>query len=208
MDAVILTLKGLNSLPDTIHALDLFGMYGLWNTKDFAPLCTSLEMWEIQPCTARWADRLIAQAKVSVGDSIAYVTSPKAANRKFNFIVSDNPVAGVYGPGYCEHFEIIPAVFTRLKLPGVLVLNVVTNTLNIISRQGMTAEEVAEWMQRRSRFYTVQDSTTLRPNFLTNFYSSRAASSGLRVDSCFFIPRNESVGFLALVCSGTDLPAN
>ena len=94
MDMVILTLKVYNIFPKPLIALDLFGMYGLWVTVDYAPYCDYLEMWEINPKYAKFAHRFLPKAVVNVGDSIKVVKAGQLQRRDYNFIVIDNPMGG------------------------------------------------------------------------------------------------------------------
>lgn len=44
---ILLILRHYDILPSPMIALEVFGMHGLWATKDYAHYCDYLELWEI-----------------------------------------------------------------------------------------------------------------------------------------------------------------
>jgi hypothetical protein len=68
MQLLISTLDSRGYLPEKIIAVELFGMHGLWITKDYANICSYLELYEINPTYANFAKKFIRNAKVITGD--------------------------------------------------------------------------------------------------------------------------------------------
>lgn len=110
MQIQINTLRCHGYLPRRIIAVELFGMHGLWITKDYADICAYLELWEINHVYAAFAKKFIKNAVVVEGDSIHAVLDKKLMKDRYNFIVSDNPLVSPYGDNYFEHFNLFPAV--------------------------------------------------------------------------------------------------
>jgi len=198
LDTVISILKSKNLLPHSIRALEPFGMYGLWVTKDYADLCESLEFWELDPTYAKFAKAVLRSSRVSVntGDSIeackiAYKNAP------FNFIVIDNP-ARSFGP-YCEHFDLWPNILKYADSQCSIILNVCVAPQDYCAK--FSEEPMPkEWKLRRKHFYgshVDEESSQLEVNDAIKFYH-QSLPNGFVVRETFFIPRNEMIGFLVL----------
>ena len=85
MQVQIDTLKFYDYLPRRIVAVELFGMHGLWITKDYAPQCAYLEFYEINHVYAMFAKKFIRNATVVEGDSIRAVLGKEAKERQIQF---------------------------------------------------------------------------------------------------------------------------
>ncbi len=118
MQIQINTLRYCGYLPQQIIAIELFGMHGLWITKDYADICTYLELYEINHIYARFAKNFIKNAVVVEGDSIQAVMQKKLRRDRYNFIVSDNPMGAPYGDNYYEHFDLFPTILDYVDDAG------------------------------------------------------------------------------------------
>lgn len=93
MQSVLLQLKLKKILPDKINALEMFGMHGLWHTRDYVNHVGHLDIFEIDPEYHRLSKKALAGYPVSFycDDSIKYIS---ATDKKYNFIVADIPFGG------------------------------------------------------------------------------------------------------------------
>jgi hypothetical protein len=119
----LLRLKGL--LPDPLVALDLFGKAGVMKTLEYAPFADSIEFYEVYGPFAEHARSILpAKTTVRVADSIAAVRNGTTLRTSYSFVLMDNPI-GPFGDGYCENFDLFPAIFDRLADRSVIVCNAV-----------------------------------------------------------------------------------
>jgi hypothetical protein len=182
-------LRADDMLPERLIALELFGMHGLWHTRDYVRHCASLELYEINPIYAAYAARTLPNTEVVVGDSIAAVKAGTLKKLKYNFIVADNPFRAPFGDGYAEHFDLFPEVLDKLD-SGVLIVN-------FIGRRGDFAEE---HVRRRRAFYG-----TVRPSVeeAVGVYRARARDAGLEIPRYNYTFRDIDIGYLAFRCQRT-----
>jgi hypothetical protein len=184
----ILEVEGF--APKAMRGLDLFGKYGLWMIRDYLHRCESLDLWEINPNYARLARRLGSKVKVFCGDSIAAVRSNDPRLGKYNLIVADTP-AGPFGPNYCEHFDLLPTLFTYLEPDGgLLILNFLAKL-----RADLDKETARLHTHRRTQFY---GRDTLTPRRAMRTYERYAKDAGLDLACYCIVPRNAVVNYLGL----------
>jgi len=124
MEAAVRLLHLRRLLPDPLIALDLFGKMGVMKTLEYAPFAQSIEFYEVYSPFAAYARRILPADRVTVhvADSIAAVRSRTTLRSDYSFVVMDNPV-DVYGDGYCENFDLFPAIFDLLAPRSALVFN-------------------------------------------------------------------------------------
>jgi hypothetical protein len=184
MDVLIGQLSVHGYLPGRLDALELFGMHGLWHTRDYFPFCGALEFYEIDPLYAAYARKTLAGSRVHVKDSILTVREGRLDQRKYNFIVIDNP-ATPFGNGYIEHFDLFPHVLNYID-EGVL-------TLNFLHDPPVLSEEHSK---RRQEFYGIA-----LPGLkeALNIYRNHFNGAGLTVEESFYVPRNRHLGYLSFV---------
>jgi hypothetical protein len=117
-----LRLKGL--LPEPLVALDLFGKAGVMKTLEYLPFVQSVEFYEIYEPFAAAARRILPPDKVTVRstDSVFAVRSGATLLQQYSFVLMDNPPC-CFGNGYCENFDLFPAIFDRLADRSVIVCN-------------------------------------------------------------------------------------
>ncbi|MEW6668913.1 MAG: hypothetical protein AB1512_27200 [Thermodesulfobacteriota bacterium] len=177
-------------LPQPIIALELFGMHGLWHTVDYAPACSYLELYEINSVYAKFAKRFIPDAVVIEADSIDAVLNRKLRREKYNFILSDNPMAAPYGHDYFEHFSLFPQIGGYVENGGILLLNFIYNPAGL-SR---------EHMEKRESFYGTPSPSI---NEAVDVYGGFLAEKGRTIVDSLCLPRNDRMAYLALILKGT-----
>lgn len=185
MTALARTLQVYGALSSQHHALELFGMHGLWHTRDYVSLCASLELYEIDPAYAAYAQRTLPNTTARVMDSIAAVKEGKLLRNNYDLIVIDNPYGNIYGNDYAEHFDFFPSILRYIK-NGVLVLN-------FLHGSAQYSEKHAE---RRVAFYG-----KLRPTVdeAVSVYKRYVEEAGLALDRPVLMYRNATVAYLAFV---------
>jgi hypothetical protein len=186
MTQLLGSLRAREMLPTEMTALELFGMHGLWHTRDYAPHCRSLEFYEIDPVFAAYAARGLPNAEVVVGDSIQAVRSGTLKRDKYTFIVLDNPSQSPYGDGYIEHFDLFPQILRYID-DGVLVLNFLLGVHDFSDEQA----------RRRKELYG-----TVRPSVdgAAAVYERHFREAQLDVPTFTYTSRNAGNGYLAFVC--------
>lgn len=209
MDIVVLTLQIHKLLPKPLIALDLFGMHGLWVTCDYAHLCDYLELWEIEPIYAKFARKFIPKAVVKIGDSIKAVKEKRLLRENYNFIVIDNPIWSPYGPGYCEHFDLFPDVFSYLGKSGVLVINVILD-IGLYTSALSKKQIPQKWIDRRKEFYGIskdKEVVELDPEKMVDIYKDKVSKEDFIITNNFFVPRNPSIGHLVIAVERSNKKA-
>jgi len=184
---LISILEAHDYLPREVIAADLFGRAALWTTKDYANICSYLEVYEIDPVQAGYARRVLPSAVVIVGDSIKAVQNRKLRKNKYNFIASDNPLASPYGGNYYEHFDIFPKVGDYID-EGILKLSFcqdIEKSKNPLSR---------EHLGKREEFYGKANPSL---DEAVASYQKRLPRS--QIFDYVFVPSNPLWGSLALV---------
>ena len=121
MQCVLLQLGSKGRLPAELDAVELFGMHGLWHTKDYIARVKHLEFFEIDKGYLELAKKSLATFPVTFhhADSIAWL---HGRPRTFNFVVADIPYSG---PFYADNG--LPAFLDDLlhicAPGGVIVFN-------------------------------------------------------------------------------------
>jgi hypothetical protein len=187
MQVQINTLRCYGYLPRRIIAVELFGMHGLWMTKDYADICAYLEMWEIDQVFAAAAKKFIKNAVVVNGNSIRAVLDKKLMLEKYNFIISDNPIGAPYGDNYCEHFDLFPIVLDYVDDGGgIIQLSFIHNPTSL-SRSHMMMREA---------FYGKANPSIAEAS---EIYGQLVVNGGRILKDILFVPRNDRMAFLTLV---------
>ena len=172
-------------LPAKLTALELFGMHGLWHTRDYVKRCEYLEFYEVNPYYAAFASRTLPNTNVVVADSIDAVKGGKLKKEKYNFIVIDNPYTGVYGNGYTEHFDLFPAVLNYID-NGILILNFIPVDPGFKSEQAL----------RREKFYGKAEPTI---DEAVAVYMKHFAAAQLQCTRHFYTFRSKGLGYLTFI---------
>jgi hypothetical protein len=185
MELLISTLSARGYLPSEIRALELFGMCGLWITKDYADICSYLELYEINPVYAMYAHKFIPNATVVNSDSIKALRERRLRKQSYTYIVSDNPIRCPFGNGYCEHFDLFPEIVSYID-GGILQLSFLHN----IEGLGLSTNQ----LQRREEFYGRVD-----PSVIQAVHTYERLMPKTTILDFVFLPRNSAGSFLAFV---------
>lgn len=142
MDQVILQLKLRRLLPKECHALEMFGMHGLWHTMDYIKDMKSLDFFELDSTWCTFAKRNLSQYNVKIfnQDSIVYL---KNTHNKYNFIVCDIP----YSTSFYD-LKGMPLFWSDLinasKEEAIIIINIHNTYLSKQSLQSMMVNYKAE----------------------------------------------------------------
>jgi hypothetical protein len=185
MTQLLETLHAYGELPQQVVALELFGMHGLWHTRDYVARCAALDLYEINSTYAEYAARTLPRTRVINADSIQDVKAGALPRPSYNFIVCDNPVQAPFGPGYVEHFDLFPELLASMD-DGVLVLNFMHPDVDF-------PEEHA---RRRAEFYGKVDPSV---DEAVDVYRRYADADGLRIRRHVYTFRNDTMGYLSLI---------
>jgi hypothetical protein len=193
MEMQINLLNAYSYLQKPIIALELFGMHGLWHTIDYASICSYLELYELNHVYAIFAKKFIKNAMVVEADSINVVLNNKLKKKKYNFIVSDNPLGSPFGNNYFEHFDLFPEIIDYVEDEGVLSLNFIYNDLYSLSKQHS---------EKRTEFYG-NGNPSIRE--AVDVYKGLFMKRGKAVVDFLFLPRNKHIGYLSLIVKGGEV---
>lgn len=93
MHSVLLQLRAKDNLPANMIAIELFGMHGLWHTRDYIQHVSHLDIFEINPKYHALSKRALSDYPVHyhLADSIAYISS---TDKRYNLVVADIPFGG------------------------------------------------------------------------------------------------------------------
>ncbi len=123
---LLLTLKKL--LPKKIAAIELFGMHGLWHTKDYIRHVQSLDLFELDPKYHQLSKKVFRKFPVQYfnEDSIKYIS---ITDKKYDLVIADIPAGGNF---YAANG--MPAFWNdlvRVTLPGgILIFNMHSDKLS------------------------------------------------------------------------------
>lgn len=161
--------------------LDLFCGDGNSVTRQFAPLCRHLFGIDHDPAHRPSYCRNLGDADGGflAADCVELIRHLEdeenpIAGTVFNLVGADSP-QGLYGNGYCEHFDFIWELPRLLARPGFLLFNVNVQpfvptpeaTNNVI--ESMKPEDFEVWMERREMFYG-RNPCKIGLNWMISFY--------------------------------------
>ena len=188
MDIALLWLKTNKYLPQRLVAVEPFGMHGLWHIRDYAGLCESNEIFEIERDYYNYLVKSFPRFSCRMEDSIKAFQDRTLQRDKYNFIVIDNPYGEIYGDNYCEHFDLFEPTLGYLDNEAVLILNLVLES-------GFDAAV----NRRREEFY---GKAVMAPREALEFYRDQIeGKTAHTVRDMVFIPRNETIGYLVFAIS-------
>jgi hypothetical protein len=199
-DATLATLRLHGLLPSPLVALETFGKFGLRKTLDYIGLCESLDFYEVVPGFARLARHFLPPvARIHCEDTIVAIREGRLPRRDYNFVMIDNGF-GIFGPGYCEHFDLFPHLYGYLAPVAVIVANVL-----LVHR--VVDDDPAVVARRRSFFGASSDAEAMAPPFglVVDAYRRRLPNSK-EIQQAMAVPHpvnparpDEEVYFLVLV---------
>lgn len=93
MQSLILQLELKNLLPKNMKAIEVFGMHGLWHTKDYIHLVDELDIFEINKKYHDLSKKNLKKFKVNyfLQDSIKFIAETE---NKYDLVVADIPFGG------------------------------------------------------------------------------------------------------------------
>ncbi len=159
MQSIIMQLQVKKLIPENIQAIELFGMHGLWHTKDYIGLVKHLDIFEIDPKYQAYSKKALKNYPVDFfqEDSIAFV---KATDKKYNWIVSDSPYSG---PFYGK--DGLPLFFDDMircaSEKAVIIMNIHSEYLaDFIALQTKIHERIDNRKVKDLFFYTRNEQIT------------------------------------------------
>lgn len=187
MDITIDTLRSFNSLPKNLNALEVFGMYGLWHTRDYFPLCNQLEIYEWDKTYYTLLKMQYPKSVCVHADSVMAINEHKLKRNLYNFIVVDNPIGEKYGNNYFEHFNFFENMIRYTDNNGVIVLNFILSETHHINSESREA---------RKAFYGKEFPSI---NEAIDAYQKKIVTVGRTLKSWHYIPRNNKIGYICLL---------
>ncbi len=199
MQQALLLLEAEDLLPRKVIALELFARSGLFTVAEYHHLVEWLEMYEIDPLSARCGKIFFRKAKVLTTDSIQAVRLGNLLRDDYNFIVIDNPDIPLYCDSkYCEHFDLFPYLVDRVADYAVFMMNVVLSIEPVKAKY--PGLDIARWLRRRSHFYGIEVEQVRRftPSRMVDLYRTLFAQYGAVKYATIILRRHTEIGFLIL----------
>lgn len=187
------------------RVLDPFAGSGINMSHSYLDRVTHAHLCDIDRDYTRLADKLAPNVTSIHGDSFRMLNEGDPRLCKYDLIVLDNNLGGVYYD-YCEHFDAIPAVFRHFDRDAphaVLALNFITDPEKMNRDPRFATPSFEQQMQRRAEFY----GTTARritPAAGAAAYARYAAGAGWEVAGHALAPRAEFFHFLLLFLRPAD----
>jgi hypothetical protein len=184
MQRVFRGLEQRGIVPNTVSALEVFGMTGKYHTLDYAERVKSLEVWEIDPELEDALHRNLPGANVLIVDSYAYA---QICKDRFGMIVVDNPLS-MHG-SHCEHFDLFPHIFRLAEPGGLLVVNVIPRSTQRASKRFPYLFDETQ-LAARSAFYTTDTPEDIAEAEIVLTYHRLARDVGREIEWSFWIRRH------------------
>lgn len=179
--------------------LDPFAGAGINMSHSYLERAREAHLCDIDEDYARLAGKLAPNVTAIHGDSFRMINEGDARLGKYDMIVLDNNLGGVYH-GFCEHFDAMPAVFRYLDASAdhtVLALNFITDPEMMNSDERFQTDSFEEQLARRAAFYGT-DTTRLPIEVGVRAYDREARKEGWKVVGHALAPRAEFFHFLLL----------
>ena len=151
-----LQYKGYWNSGSDKKALEMFGMFGLWHTRDYIKQVGQIDFFEIDEKIIHYAKKALKE-KVNFycADSIKYIGETK---KKYNLVVADTPYC--FTDGFDPNTGIPPFMkdmLCTMSSGGVIIMNLHTEYLHmhhdIYSQiKNMTEREI------KDLFYVIRNS--------------------------------------------------
>ncbi len=166
--------------------LEAFANTGEHQAPAYYKYASYFEAWEIDGLLKETLQKNLPKAVIKITDSIKEMQNTQS---KFDVIVLDAHM-GLFGNGYCEHFDIIPHVFRVVENEFVLILNVMPNAEEKWRKRyaGLFGEE---HLARRKDFYgDALDVNSCSYEDFIAFYKSYFLRNGFTITDYFFHQRH------------------
>lgn len=188
--------------------LDPFAGSGINMSHSYLDRVHSAHLCDIDENYARLAGKLADNVTAIHGDSFRMLNEGDPRLGKYDMIVLDNNLGGVYYD-YCEHFDAMPAVFTHFDANApyvVLALNFITDPDLMNADPRFATPSFEQQMARRAAFYGT-DARRITPAIGAAAYAREALKEGWQVVDHALAPRAEFFHFLLLFMRRADAPA-
>ena len=129
MEQVIQYLRYSRLLPSKgCSALEMFGMFGLWHTKDYVKAVEHIDFFEIDKKIMKYAKKSFRKENVDFhcADSIQYI---KNTNKKYDLVIADEPDCLDLYEKETGLPIFLKYMFRVSKENGILIFNIRTGCL-------------------------------------------------------------------------------
>lgn len=157
MQNIFLQLSLKKLLPDKLIAIELFGMHGLWHTKDYIRHVQSLDLFELDQKYHRLSKKVFKGFPVTYfnEDSISYIA---ATDKRYNLVVADIPAGGdFYLP---DGMPVFWKDLLRVLMPdrSILIFNMHSEKLSNFKTTEELIRSNSEGRQIRDIFFMPRNS--------------------------------------------------
>jgi hypothetical protein len=183
----------------TPRILDPFAGSGINMSHSYLDRAASAHLCDIDPDHARLAGKLGPKVTSIHGDSFRMLNEGDPRLGKYDLIVLDNNLGGVYHD-YCEHFDAMPAVFRHFDAQApyvVLALNFITDPDRMNADERFATPSADQQMAKRAEFYGTS-ARRITPTVGAAAYAREARKEGWEVIDHALAPRAEFFHFLLL----------
>lgn len=156
------------------EALEVFGGYGDFHTRDYASRVKHLTVWELRPECEEALRSRFPDARVLITDTYCEI---KRTTSKFGLIIVDNP-ACAFG-GHCEHFDLLPDLFKVASDDCIMILNVLPRTKN---HENLSENQLA----KRSQFYITSAPENVEFGNMVQVYAQHCVQNHFALEWHFF----------------------
>jgi len=177
-------LKRRNVRLKDLHALEIFGGFGDFHTKDYASQVSTLDVWEIEQKYGRALKRNLPKAEVKITNSYEEI---KNTPRKYNLIVVDNPMSNL--GDYCEHFDLFPDIFRVAMEQTVLILDVIPEINDATLKKYPYMFNKLQLKCRKS-FYKTNHPEKVSFDEMVEVYKNFIITNGFNLEWYFFKKRS------------------
>lgn len=130
MDYVITTLRAKHYLAENAEAIELFGMFGLWHTKDYINYVSNIDFFDIDNDYIKYARRVFDnKSKVTFynEDSIKFI---QKTDKKYDLVIADTPYSATFFYDDNDLPVFLKDMLRVTKQGGVVIFNIHTDSLN------------------------------------------------------------------------------
>ncbi len=131
MQEVLMTLHQLGFWNGHADALEMFGMFGLWHTKDYVDHVSHLDFFELDSDIIKYAKEEFKKESGKIDfyneDSIAYIHNTE---KKYDLVVADTPFGLDVYDKENGLASFTPDLFRVSKENAVIVMNIHSEYLN------------------------------------------------------------------------------
>ncbi len=148
MERILLLLEFKKLLPENIIAIEVFGMHGLWHTKDYIKHVQSLDIFELDKKYHDLSKKVFRGYPVQYfnQDSLDYIFK---TDKKYNLVVADTPAGGnFYAPNGMPFFW---NNLVRVTMPGGVIIS------NIHSDKLDDYKLIEKWIKNNSNNKPIKD---------------------------------------------------